>query len=446
MSDTNIELTVEQKLSKVLIALRKIRPYYSAVYEVMEKHEKKGLGSIGVTTNALYYDPDFIDSITFDEILFIMLHEIAHISLGHVARRENRDPRLWNVACDLYVNSLLSDEFNLREPGESDTISGYSITFPSNGLFCSTVDLDNNFTEEIYAKLEEQKRNYDDSGNRGGYYVRYTGSKKLKNTYYTDSNVYKIFEKHKTFKLYIEDNEGSDDLIDEGQDQGVKNQESSKLISDAVVRTEMRSGTLGDKPDRLQRYSKELLKSELDWKRLLKKYLIAATSKDSSFRNPDKRMFYANAIYPGQTEEEENKIKGIKICVDVSGSIDETDLAYFYGQVYDLTKKYKVNAELIYWDTVVQSNGDFEAYKEFERICLYGGGGTNPKCIFNYFESKSCKVKPIVTLVFTDGYLPENWASNKIAKKYKDTIWILTREYNKEFKPPFGKKAIAKFK
>lgn len=80
-----------------------------------------------------------------------------------------------------------------------------------------------------------------------------------------------------------------------------------------------------------------------------------------------------------------------------------------------------------------------------KRVEACGRGGTNPDCLFEYFDSKKCKIKPIVTLVFTDGFIGGNQDRPKWKKKYKDTIWIMTKDYDKNFKPAFGQLAIARF-
>ncbi len=38
---------------------------------------------------------------------FVIAHELLHVGLRHVQRREGRDPFLWNVACDYVVNGWL---------------------------------------------------------------------------------------------------------------------------------------------------------------------------------------------------------------------------------------------------------------------------------------------------------------------------------------------------
>ena len=451
-NDINSTLTVEQKFAKIMLHLRMLRPFYSAVYEVIEKRESDLVPTVGVGTNELVYNYEFINKTSFDELIFIMLHEVGHIALQHVARRENRDPELWNIACDFYINKVLSDEFSLL-PGQTTAVEGIDISMPRSGLFCSTIDTDVDYTEKIYEELYEQaKRNgyntnsminelsgdEDGNGSSGSFSFTYQGSGK-------DSDL-DIDGKSKYGKVTFDISRlNINDLIDNGDDQDIKNQKSEKIVTDAAVRVEMNSQHYGNNAGGLYAIVNKMRKSELDWRKLLRKYLITASSKDSSFLKPDKRMYYQKAIYPGQQTEEVYQLKGVKVCIDTSGSISDSDIEYFCGQVYDLTRKFQVDAELIYWDTSVESTGEFTGYKEFERIDIVGRGGTDPKVVFDYFDSKKCKVKPIVTLMFTDAYFSTSGINQRQRKKYKDTIWIMTRNHDKSFEPPFGKKALAKF-
>lgn len=457
MSNEDCKLTVEQKFAKLLIQLRILRPFYSAIYEVMEKEKTDVIGTIGVTTNKLKYNEKFMDETEFTQLIFIMLHEIAHIGLKHVARRENRDPQLWNTACDYYVNKVISEEFGIL-PGDETQVNGVTVAMPTFGLFCSSIDTDEDYVEKIYEGLEKQakKNGYfsakngitmpGNSGKNGSsnrdFEFTVKGSKNLRDDFTSSS---KKAGQYKEVKINISPDSVNGDLINTGDDADSLKQSADKIVSDALVRVEMNGTGIGDQPGGLLSIIKEMLKSELDWRKLLRKYLIAATVSDSSFSHPDKRMYYQRSIYPGQVKDEENQVKGVKVCIDTSGSISDEDIMYFCGQVYDLTKQFKIDAELIYWDTSVESTGNFTGYKEFQRVDIVGRGGTEPSVIFNYFDSKKCKVKPIVTLVFTDGYFYTDKISNKQKKKYKDTIWIMTRNYDKNFTPPFGRKAVAKF-
>ena len=57
-------------------------------------------GEIYVNTAAGY---------TLDEWKFVLAHEYLHAGLQHHARRNGRDPYLWNIACDFVINGWLNE-------------------------------------------------------------------------------------------------------------------------------------------------------------------------------------------------------------------------------------------------------------------------------------------------------------------------------------------------
>lgn len=424
------ELNAEDRLVKVMITLRELRPFYSAVYESLEKVESESQNTMGVSVSRMLYNPKFVESLSFKELVFVSLHEIAHVALMHVPRGKKRHGQLWNIVCDAYINKLLIEEFNLSFDGSYNSNNNF-IAVPENGVFCSSIDTDVDYPELLYDNVVEQYENAKASGNNDNIKIKLKGSGSSS-------------DKYSEIPITIT-NSYDGDLIDDGSSAIEQDNENRRILSDALIKSEMnkRAG-LGS--CKIERLVGELLKSYVDWRKLLRKYCINALSKDSSFKNPDKRMYYQRAIYPGQLQDESNAIKGVKVCFDFSGSISEKDMGYFHGQVRDILKQFKIEAEAIYWDTEIVSHGKFSDMPSFNLVRPSGGGGTDPSCCFEYFDSKKCKVKPVVTIVFTDGYIYNKGLDNSKWKKlYKDTIWVMTRDYDKEFKPPFGKITIAKF-
>jgi predicted metal-dependent peptidase len=47
--------------------------------------------------------------LTLEEARFVIAHELLHVGLRHDARRQGRDPFLWNVACDYVINGWLAE-------------------------------------------------------------------------------------------------------------------------------------------------------------------------------------------------------------------------------------------------------------------------------------------------------------------------------------------------
>ena len=105
--------------------------------------------------------PAFMDELTDAELDFVMMHEILHVALRHCKRTGNRDPFLFNIACDIVVNSniLLSNDGNaktitIRKYGESMHLTP---TKEEGHLFTA---------EEVYEMLlKKSKKNKGGSGN-----------------------------------------------------------------------------------------------------------------------------------------------------------------------------------------------------------------------------------------------------------------------------------------
>ena len=57
----------------------------------------------------LHYNPEYLASLNPMEQEAVVAHEVGHLMLGHIFRRQTRDMYRWNVACDRALNPLLSD-------------------------------------------------------------------------------------------------------------------------------------------------------------------------------------------------------------------------------------------------------------------------------------------------------------------------------------------------
>lgn len=57
----------------------------------------------------LYLNPDIINELSEDELIFLLAHETLHCAYLHMARINNRDHQKWNIACDYVINLFLDD-------------------------------------------------------------------------------------------------------------------------------------------------------------------------------------------------------------------------------------------------------------------------------------------------------------------------------------------------
>lgn len=58
----------------------------------------------------MYWNSKWVDSLTVDEVVFVMAHEALHYMLRHPTRRGKRDRREWNIAGDKVINDMLIND------------------------------------------------------------------------------------------------------------------------------------------------------------------------------------------------------------------------------------------------------------------------------------------------------------------------------------------------
>jgi predicted metal-dependent peptidase len=83
-------------------------PYFVALLYSLVPRETVGLGTVGVTERMLmFWDPRYVECLTPKQMAGLWVHEILHIWLKHPQRRGTRDPFLWNLAGDIYINFVV---------------------------------------------------------------------------------------------------------------------------------------------------------------------------------------------------------------------------------------------------------------------------------------------------------------------------------------------------
>lgn len=69
--------------------------------------ENNNVDTACTTGEKIYYNSEFFQKLTKDEQVFIISHELMHITLKHIFRLENRDIEIWNYATDAVINQIL---------------------------------------------------------------------------------------------------------------------------------------------------------------------------------------------------------------------------------------------------------------------------------------------------------------------------------------------------
>lgn len=341
------------------------------------------------------FSPVFLESLSNDEVDFVLMHEILHVVLKHCFRGRKVDPYLFNIACDIVVNSniLYSKNMNLKyitleKYGESMHLApngkeGYLYT-----------------AEEVYNML-----------------IKDSLSKNSGKSVKGDS-----FDDHSHWE------EADDDFtIDEWE----------KRVIDAAESSAKRDTSVGNIPLGVQRYISSLKNATIDWRMLLNDFISLEVG-DYSFTPPDRRMdgpFFMPDF--NEMVEKEDDPKEILFMIDTSGSVNSNQITQAYSEIKGALEQFtSLTGYLGFFDYVVYEPQEFSSIEDILEIIPKGGGGTNFFSVFEYVNNLENKPKAIIIL--TDGYarFPKESVRNGIP-----VIWVMN---NDKVTPPWGEVARMK--
>jgi len=410
------KLSAEDKLTKARIQLQAEKPFWSYLVMHLKFIEDKSIPTMGVDRYGnLYYNPDFVDKLTEETTKGVLCHEVMHCALEHFERGEKKNHQLFNIAGDTVINAiLLADGIEL--PNNLDII--YPINNQVEILGVKIKNITDKTAEEIYDKLRSRimKELKGSTISFGGYV-----EKEAKR----DSRT-KGFDKH-IYDKNGEKEKGDSDAI--GKDK--KGVNWKKVLVDACSFARQR-GTL---PRGMERIVEKLLKTHIDWRGLLYKYITSQIPIDYTWSKPSKRSFSLNTYLPAVTRETIDVV----VAIDTSGSISQGELTQFISEISSIVNSFKnVDLTAIVCDAEVHGvyklrNATIDEVIKKIGKNLKGGGGTSHIPVFNWINREKPSAKFIIC--FTDG-----WTEFPKASQVNiPTLWVLAGDYRLEReKIPFG--------
>jgi predicted metal-dependent peptidase len=303
-------------------------------------------------------------------------------------RRDGRDPVLWNIACDYAVNPIIMD------------LPGSSVILPEGCLFESKYA--GTTAEAIY---EDILTFSDDQLNRMKSMIMGQVDD------YVQSNG---------------DDEG--ELGTEGRDGYTLSPDEQKEKWRLIAAEAAIGGRLaGNLPGGLERIVGELISPRLPWREVLIRFITEKAKDDYTWSTASRRYLYAGMHLPSLSSP---KLKDIGVIIDTSGSVSDEDVAGFASELASILSVCPgANAEVLYVDTQVAKHETLNQ-ENLSSMRAHGGGGTDFRPGFEYFNEKSMDIACVV--YFTDGEcdrFPDDPGY--------ETIWVIEGS-NRSFNPPFG--------
>ena len=300
----------------------------------------------------ILYSLEFARSLTPDECVGVLAHEVLHCVFGHLERRQSRDPVLWNVAIDYATNECL-------------VACGF--TLPSSRLWDAKYA--NLTAEEIYELLYQT-----------------VPPKRLKG-----------------FDLHL-----SPDLGIARAYRDVSDPSPGEL---GDLRQQLAREVISKLPGRLPALWKQELERlesrRVPWQELLARFFTATLQSDFRLFPPNKRHLWQGLYLPSVGGLGPRQVV---VAIDTSGSMRTSDLQLILAEVDAFRAVAACELRLIQADAAIASDRHFDpwdlAHPDPGPSTVVGRGGTSFRPVFEAIEQQAGQsgYLPDCLVYFTDGY------------------------------------------
>ena len=316
----------------------------------------------GINTE-LCVNKKFWDTLSDDEQLAILRHELGHILFKHITSSEYfGDHNKFNKAADCEVNSYIP--ILQKDP----------YCYPAHW------NLENNkgtkfYYENLPDELDQPQGN--------------------------DGNNYDPNDSHASWKDFQDLSDTEKELVNQQIDYQAKNtaEHVQKLI--------------GSVPGELKEYLDSLFKIQpqvFNWKAYFRRVIGNLITSE----------LYLTRMRPSPRFPDSRGVKfkrkpHVLVGVDTSGSISDKELEDFFSEIYYLWKS-GVKVTIAQVDTKIEHIEEYNGKFNKE---IYGRGGTEFTSLVNYYNEHKKDFSTLV--IFTDGYVSLNLPS------FRNGVWVITK-------------------
>jgi len=375
-------MTAEEKMVKARSRIAVGYPFYASTLLRMRIEEMPADMPVPCRTMAtdgrtIWYDADFVENIQINALIGVTVHEVLHVICLHNLRRGTREMELWNVACDYAINHVV-------------TSAGMSL--PENALVngrYSTMT-----AEEIYEELKK-------SGKGEGKGQSW--------------NIGAVLDHPLT------DEDGN----------AISKDEAEKLVKQIVAQALDSFKSCGNVPADLKSMIDNIMEPKLCWKELLARFITQISRNDYSWSKRNKR-FSGKIILPILENPEIGRLVFIG---DTSGSTGVEEWREFLSEMFGVLHTFNIDRIFtIYADCEVAGT---EWLEDGMTPSMKGGGGTDFIPAFQYLEENDeGEETPACVIYLTDGY-----CSSFPEEPEYPVLWVICKNGDKSFSPPFGEVA-----
>lgn len=364
-----------------LVALLFKEPFYADIIRSLHKEMTEKIPTAGVLFKddimKLWWNPLFMAAYDPSVVRGILKHEALHLALEHTTTRRYAPHMIWNIACDLAINSTLDmdemppcgfrpgkafripPDFSEWKPEEQERHLKFSALVESFPLHL--------VSEEYFARLMESDivKELMQKGDDGEGMPGMDG---------------------------MDDHSGWDELSDEEREYVAGKIRQS--VKEATERADAKNAW-GSVSANMREEIRKKVRGEIDWKAVLR-HFVGATSRADRLSS----VYRMNRKYPGIHPGHGRDYKPTLNCyIDQSGSMSDDDIMLCFGELANLSNRCDI--VVYHFDTEVDesSKNVWKKGMATPKTLRTRGGGTD----FTAPTMHAAKTKPEGYIILTDG-------------------------------------------
>ena len=345
---------VQKLISASLLRLRMKSPFFATLALFAQFVPTQQHSTAATDGKDIFFNPDFLRSLSPAQIDGLLLHEVLHAALLHVPRCGTREAEAWNCAADIVINGMIAQQ------------NGFEL--PAGGL--RDAKLEHLSVEEVYELL-------------------------LKNGQKQTCPNFDLLVQAPAARESASNRPSAQtaDSLSHAQKAALESHWRNALQQARVIAQTTNSGNL---PAGIEREFSLLTNPQLDWRSYLWRYLVQTPTDFSGF---DRRFVHLGLYLETLVGESVQ----VYVAVDTSGSIDQTTLKMFLSEVQGILNAYPhLRCDLYYADA--QAYGAYELNPDSPIPTPQGGGGTSFVPFFEKVSDRWDQQTQAVCVYLTDGY------------------------------------------
>ena len=371
-------------------------PFFGSIVASVGYKENKDIPTAGTDGETIYYNPEYLESLSVEEQTFVFAHEVCHIAFNHILRSEGKDHELWNIAADGVINQFLKRDGLKMAKGVVDIAE--AINYDAEQLYEKLLQEEQQRQQQQQNgqgngqnQQGNQQQNQQQSGGGSG-----EGSQEEEKQQDVGHDTHSMWEqavkKHKEEQEKTELEKKQEELEGMGEKDAFKKnlEDKKKQLEELKEAISKKASQAGTSTNRDVRTVNDIgtAKPIVDWRYVLReaiKYDVDWSYKNATLEDG---VVVANL--------EEQPMPETEIVLDTSGSINEVLLKNFLRECKNILQHTKLKVGC--FDTEFYGFHEIRTEEDIENMRFEGGGGTDFGVAVGAF-SRRVENK----IIFTDG-------------------------------------------